>query len=148
MARLNRSSLAVLGVDPGTRYAGIVALDGHGRLLFRRQVVLNGEDPNRRLLLLHRAVGRALDRSLAAVLAVENPSHPRNARTAHLLGRAVGVCTLAAYLRGLVVLEYRPAQVKAACRAATGRFRGYRGWSEDEVAALGAALLALRDIPA
>jgi|GEM_PF-3408920 Holliday junction resolvasome RuvABC endonuclease subunit len=146
MARLNRSSLAVLGVDPGTRYAGLVALDGHGRLLFRRQIVLNGEDPNRRLLLLHRAVGRALDRSLAAVLAVENPSHPRNARTAHLLGRAVGVCTLAACTRDLVVLEYRPTQIKAAIPDVRKRFRGCRGWTDDELAAAGAALLALREM--
>ena len=138
--------VAILGVDPGTRHAGLVAIDRAGRLLFRRRLALSGDDPNRRLLLLHVAVERALDRSLAAILAIENPSHPRNARTAHLLGRAVGVCTLAATRRNLVVLEYRPAQVRRTLPDALRRFRGCRGWSEDELAAAAVALLALSDL--
>ncbi len=141
-------TVSILGVDPGTRIAGIAALDGRGRLLFRRQIRLDGDDPNRRLLLLHRAVERALDRSKAAILAIENPSHPRNARTAHLLGRAVGICALAAAQRDLVILEYRPAQVRAASREALRRYRGCPGWSEDEIAAASAALLALSEIAA
>lgn len=140
--------VAILGVDPGTRFAGLVAVDASGRLLFRRRLVLNGDDPNRRLLGLYMAVEKALDRSMAAILAIENPSHPRNARTAHLLGRAVGVCALAAARRDLVVLEYRPAQVRRAVQDALRRFRGCRGWSEDELAAAGAALLALVELDA
>lgn len=140
------SRISILGVDPGTRFAGLVAIDAAGRLLFRRRLVLNGWDPNRRLLLLHLAVERALDRSMAAIMAIENPSHPRNARTAHLLGRAVGVCTLAATRRNLVVLEYRPAQVRHALADVLRRFRGARGWSEDELAAAAAALLASNDL--
>jgi hypothetical protein len=138
--------ISVLGVDPGTRTAGLVAMDGGGRVLFRNRLVLNGDDPNRRLAALYRAVDRALARSKAAILAIENPSHPRNARTAHLLGRAVGVCTLAASLRELIVLEFRPSQLKAAERDLSRRFRKCSTWSPDEVSAACAAMLALREL--
>ena len=140
--------ISVVGVDPGTRAAGIVAVDGHARLLFRKSLLIPGDDPNRRLLRLHSAVDQALARSRAAVLAIENPSHPRNARTAHLLGRAVGVCILAACNREIIVLEYRPAQVRAALADLLRRFRGCRGWSADELAAGAAALLAVRELRA
>lgn len=139
-----RVRLAALGVDPGTRNAGLVALDGYGRLLFRRTVVLNGADPNRRLLQLYLAVSDALDRSRAAILAIENPAHPRNARTAHMLGRAVGVCVLAAVERGLIVLEYRPAQIRKERVVVARRWRKAK-WSEDEIAACAAAVLALKE---
>ena len=138
--------ISVLGVDPGTRTAGIVALDGAGRLLFRNRIVLRGEDPNRRLAALYRSVDRALARSKAAILAIENPSHPRNAKTAHLLGRAAGVCALAASLRDLIVLEFRPSQLRAAERNLAGRFSRCRGWSPDEVSAACAAMLALQEL--
>lgn len=91
-----------MGVDPGTRVAGLVALAGHGapRLLYRKQLRLGGGNPNTRLARLARAVEALLDRTGAAVLALEDPSHPRNARTAHLLGRAVGVCVVPAVHTG------------------------------------------------
>ncbi len=123
-----------------------MVLDGAGRLVCRRRLVLAGDDPNLRLLRLHRAVEELLDRSLAAVLAIENPSHPRNARTAHLLGRAVGVCVLAASTRNLLVAEYRPMQVRSILPHVLARHRGCRGWSEDEVVAACAAHLALKEI--
>jgi hypothetical protein len=140
-----RPDVHILGVDPGTHRAGTVAVDGKGRLLFRRAVILNWADPNRRLLGLYRAVADALDRSRAAILAVENPSHPRNARTAHLLGRAVGVCVLAASERDLIVLEYRPAQVRRAAEAVRKRWPSSERWSADEVTAAALALLALTE---
>jgi len=137
--------LAVLGVDPGTRRTGIVALDGRGRLLFRRQVLLDGDGVPARLLALHRAVDAALERSLAAILAIEDPAHPRNAHVAQLLGRAVGVCQLAAAARGTIVVEYRPAQLRAAVPRVPRRYRSAARWSADEVAAAAAATLAIEE---
>ncbi|MCL6554382.1 MAG: hypothetical protein K6W08_14870 [Firmicutes bacterium] len=49
----------------------MVALDWRGRLLFRRRVLLEGDGVPARLLALHRAVDAALERSLAAILAIE-----------------------------------------------------------------------------
>jgi len=138
--------LRILGVDPGTRIAGLAVLDGAARLVCKRRLVLEDDDPNLRLLKLYSAVDGLLERSLAAVLAIENPSHPRNARTAHLLGRAVGVCTLAACRRKLLVVEYRPAQIRSVMPEVVSRYRGCRAWSPDELAAACAAFLALREI--
>ena len=137
--------IAVLGVDPGTRRAGVAALGRNGRLLSRRAISLDGADPNRRLLALYEAVADALDRSRAAIVAIENPSHPRNARTAHLLGRAVGVCVLAAVERDLIVLEYRPAQVRRAVETVRRKWPSSSRWSSDEVTATALALLALEE---
>ena len=139
------AELSVLGVDPGTRKAGLAAVSASRGLVFHRAVTLNGGDPNVRVARLYTAVSRALDRSKAAVLAIENPSHPRNARTAHLLGRAVGVCTLAAVQRGLLVLEYRPSQIRRAAVLVHRRWPTSRRWDDDEVDAAAAALLALSE---
>jgi Holliday junction resolvasome RuvABC endonuclease subunit len=93
---------------------GIVAPDRRGRLLFWRQLLLDGEDISARLLALRRAADAAPERNLAAFLAIENPAHPRNTYTARLLGRAAGVSQLAAAARGIIVLKYRPAPLRAA----------------------------------
>ena len=140
------ADLKILGVDPGTRIAGVAVLDGSARLVFRRRLALKDDDPNLRLLKLYSAVDGLLERSLAAVLAIENPSHPRNARTAHLLGRAVGVCVLAACRRKLLVVEYRPAQIRSVMPEVVSRYRSCRAWSRDELVAVCAAFLALREI--
>lgn len=125
-----------------------MALDGTGRLLFRRKIVLSlrsDDDVLLRLYRLWRAVDAALDRSRAAILAIEDPSHFRNARTANLLGRAVGVCQMPAVERGLLVLEYRPATLRPLVSEVLRRYRSAGRWSPDEVVAATAALRALRE---
>lgn len=138
-------ALSVLGVDPGTREAALVALDRSGRLLFRQHLALRGDDLLPRLLHLYNAVDAALARSRAAILAIENPAHPRNPHTAHVLGCAAGVSMLAAARRGLVVLAYRPAQLRAVRPDVLRRYRSAHRWTPDELAAACAALRALAE---
>lgn len=145
-----KTTVAVLGVDPGTRWAGLVALRG-GKLLDRARLDLgriasDPQDPNSRILALQRAVEAWLARYQPGVLAVENPAHHRNAHTAQLLGRAVWACVAPAMALGILVAEYRPGQIQRAVQELRSRWANTGGWSDDELAAAGAAWCALVDL--
>ncbi len=135
--------LVVMGVDPGTTRAALVALDGHARLVDRRHLTLAGELPFR-LAALYRQTLDRLDRSQAAIVAIENPLQHRNLHTADLLSRAVGVVQLAAVQRQLITLEYRPAQWRPLLPEVHRRYRT-ACWSSDELAACAVALRALQE---
>ncbi len=133
----------MIGIDPSTTRAALVALDGHGRLLARHHLALSGEIPIR-LAALHRETARVLDRSQAAIVAIENPLQRRNLHTADLLSRAVGVVQLAAVQRRLITLEYRPSQWRSLLPEVHRRYRPAQ-WSPDEIAACAVALRALQE---
>lgn len=147
---MNMAKLLVLGVDPGTRWAGLVTLSGSSALVDRARLDLqrmatDPGDPNSRILALQRAVEAWLARYQPGVLAVEDPAHPRNAHTAQLLGRAVWACVQPAMSMGLLVAEYRPGQVRRVLPEVQ-RQLGADAWSDDELAAAGAAWCALVDL--
>lgn len=141
--RGDHKRFTVVGIDPGTRQAAFVALDSQGRLVLRRHLTLAGELLSRLAALYGHTVD-LLARTKAAIVAVENPLHRRNPHTADLLSRAVGVVELAATQRGLIVLEYRPAQVRALVQEVGHRY-DVRRWSPDEQAACAVALRALQE---
>lgn len=145
------AKLLVLGVDPGTRWAGLVVLRGGSALVDRARLDLqrmarDPDDPNSRILALQRAVEAWLARYQPGVLAVEDPAHPRNAHTAQLLGRAVWACVQPALSMGLLVAEYRPGQVRRALPEVRRQLGADGAWSDDELAAAGAAWCALVDL--
>jgi len=141
--RLNPQRLVVMGIDPGSTRAGLVALDGHSRLVIRRCLTLSGELPIR-LAALYRHTAHLLEESKAAIVAVENPLHHRNLHTTDLLSRALGIVQLAAVQRGLLTLEYRPAQWRPLLSEVHLRY-DVREWSPDELVACAVALRALRE---
>jgi hypothetical protein len=55
------------------------------------------------------------------------------------------VCVLAAVERDLIVLEYRPAQVRRVVEIVRRRWPSSARWSEDELVAAAAALLGLME---
>ncbi len=135
--------LIVLGIDPGTTRTGMVTLNGRGRLVHRYHLTLTGELPIR-LAALHRHTADLLDRSRAAIVAVENPLQHRNLHTVDLLSRAVGMVQLAAVQRRLITLEYRPSQWRPLLAEVHRRYRAAR-WSPDELVACALALRALQE---
>lgn len=154
-ARAARRSLAanlvVLGVDPGTRWAGLVALRGTWHLLDRARLDLSlmsrdPSDPNSRVLALQRSVESWVARYQPGILAIEDPAHPRNPRTAQLLGRAVWACIGPAMGLGILVAEYRPGQIRRLLSLVRQRLAVDTAWSEDELAAAGAAACALDEL--
>lgn len=136
-------SFIVMGVDPGTTRAAMVALDSRGRVVLHHRLHLRGEVPQR-LAALYRQASTLLDRSRAAIVAIENPLQARNLHTADLLSRAVGIIELAAVQRRLLVLEYRPSQWRALVQDVETRY-DVRQWSPDEIAACAVALRALQE---
>lgn len=139
----DRKRFVVMGIDPGTTQAALVALDGHRRLVFRRRLTLTGDVPIR-LAGLYRHTSQLLDRVKAAIVAIENPLHYRNLHTADLLSRALGVVQLAAVQRRLITLEYRPSQWRPLLPEVSRRY-DVREWSPDELAACAVALRALQE---
>lgn len=139
----DRKRFVVMGIDPGTTQAALVALDDHQRLVFRRRLTLTGEVPIR-LAALYCHTSHLLDRVKAAIVAIENPLHYRNLHTADLLSRALGVVQLAAVQRRLITLEYRPSQWRPLLPDVSRRY-DVRAWSPDELAACAVALRALQE---
>jgi len=85
-----------------------------------------------------------LQRTNAAIVAIENPLQYRNLHTADLLSRALGIVQLAATQRQLITLEFRPAQWRPLLPEVSRRY-DVQGWTPDELAACAVALRALQE---
>jgi crossover junction endodeoxyribonuclease RuvC len=106
-----------MGIDPGlveTGYGVLEAGPAGLALLDAGVIVTSRTDPlESRLLALHDAVSRLLDRFTPALLVVEDLyAEYRFPRTAILMGHARGVIYLAARQRQVTVLPVAPAEVK------------------------------------
>jgi len=109
--------MKILGVDPGsTRIGyGLIRVEG-GRLHCEHYGLLDlaQVDPERRLLELHRRLGRILDAHQPDQLALERLFFFKNKRTALSVSEARGVIRLLALERKIETVEYTPTQVKQA----------------------------------
>lgn len=106
-----------MGIDPGlveTGYGVLEAGPAGLALLDAGVIVTSRTDPlESRLLALHDAICRLLDRFTPALLVVEDLyAEYRFPRTAILMGHARGVIYLAARQRQVTVLPVAPAEVK------------------------------------
>lgn len=136
--------MRVLGIDPGSYATGYGVLDQLGGRL--REVASGAVRPPRdrsflhRLSDIHEALAELLTRYRPDEVAVENPFHSRNARTALQLGQARAAALLPAVKLGVPVFEYAPREVKLAVV-------GYGQAEKEQVARMVAILLSLSVTP-
>lgn len=108
-------SRVVLGVDPGTRSCGIVAIDGlTGTLLWYRRLT----PPD----ILNKIFVNIVS-SGAMIVGVEKPFAGVNVRSALLLGEILGVVKVAGAQCSAIVEELTPPQIK---KAITGTGRAHK----------------------
>jgi len=111
-----KTSLNILGIDPGSLKMGWAALTCQGPVLRRIDsgtLRLNARAPlAERLAALLQATTRILDAHPFDVLAIEAAFVRDNPHTALVLGQARGIPIALAAARGLPVFEYPPATVK------------------------------------
>lgn len=109
--------MLTLGIDPGTARLGFgVVASGDEPQAVEFGVVQTAADRPmpERLIELHGAVRRLLERHRPDSLAIEQLFFARNVTTAMAVGQARGVVLLAAAQAGVPVVEYTPAEVKQA----------------------------------
>ena len=108
--------MIVLGVDPGTRAAGLGVIEVEGR---RERALDYGvvtmparDDHTLRLRTLYDAVVETIDRLHPDECAVEMPFYGKNAQSMLKLGRAQAAVMLAAMHREVPVAQYAPTEIK------------------------------------
>ncbi len=115
---MTRHPSLVLGIDPGTAVTGygVVRFDGRTPTLVECGVIrTTAADPlPKRLLDIHEGVTELITRHQPDTVAIEDVFYAKNVRTTVVLGHARGVILLAAQLKGLVIHEYPPAELKKA----------------------------------
>jgi crossover junction endodeoxyribonuclease RuvC len=134
----------VFGIDPGSDRTGYGCVESDGtrhRLITCGAIVapLRASFPDK-LLTIHRSLAALLAEAEPGVVAIENVFYATNVRSALKLGHARGVAMLAAVERGLLVVEYTPAEVK---RAVVGYGRAEKRQVQEMVR----LLLGLRQVP-
>jgi len=100
----------IIGIDVGTKNAGIAILNDAGELSYSKQLRFTGS-LNKRLGELYRAVWRTV--GVDDAVFIERPPYVQNARTHAVLHQAVGT-VLAALAFSDAVRELTPAEIKAA----------------------------------
>ncbi len=111
--------MLVLGIDPGTANTGYGVVRGGGAaapsLVECGVIRTRARDPlPARLREIFEGIGELIERHKPDAVSVEDVFYAKNVRTTVVLGHARGVILLAAELRGLVVNEFAPAEIKKA----------------------------------
>jgi len=136
--------MLVLGLDPGlasTGY-GLVRGDGQKLELVAYDVIRTPANmtTTERLILLRQEPSEVIAAYRPDAAAVEQVFFGANARTAMIVGQAVGVLLLTLAEAGLQIAEYTPPQVKQS-------ITGYGRASKSQVQQMVAILLGLSDLP-
>ncbi|TEU09075.1 MAG: crossover junction endodeoxyribonuclease RuvC [Anaerolineales bacterium] len=136
--------MLVLGLDPGlasTGY-GLVRGDGQKLELVAYDVIRTPANitTTERLILLRQGLLEVISAYRPEAAAVEQVFFGAHARTAMIVGQAVGVLLLTLAEAGLQIAEYTPPQVKQA-------ITGYGRASKSQVQQMVAILLGLSDLP-
>lgn len=113
----DRSSVRVLGIDPGLTRCGVGVVDGPpSRPVHRHHTTLRtpaGDDLASRLATIFAGIEDLLATWQPDVVAVERVLFSSNVRTAMATGQAAGIALLAAARAGVAVREITPTRVKA-----------------------------------
>jgi crossover junction endodeoxyribonuclease RuvC len=111
-------SLIILGIDPGFAIVGYGVLrheDNRFTTLDYGSINTDAGTPfERRLLTIHEALSRVMDRYAPQSVAVEQLYFNKNVKTALAVAQGRGAILLTAARRGLRIAEYTPLQVKIA----------------------------------
>jgi len=132
--------MRILGIDPGSLYAGYGIIDASagGESFVACGVVRlsSKEEHAERIRQLFEAITALIREHTVTQMAVEMPVYARNPQSLLKLGRAQGAAILAAMQLGVPVEEYTPTEVK---KAVSGKGTA----TKDHVARLVAAQVTL-----
>jgi crossover junction endodeoxyribonuclease RuvC len=136
--------MIAIGVDSGSLRTGYGVVRGAGnrsRCLAYGVIRLQPSAPHpERLAAIHRGLKDLIREHRPDVLALEGAFFSVNAQSALKLGQVRGAVMVTAFMEGLEVREYSPAEVKA---AVTGHGRA----AKEQVQRMVKALLGLEAIP-
>lgn len=111
-----RSTVRILGIDPGLRRTGWGVIDVEGnRLMYVACGSVSSDDKAAladRLVTIHTGLVRVVDEFRPAEAAVEATFVNKDGASTLKLGQARGVAMLAPAMAGIPVAEYAPNQVK------------------------------------
>jgi crossover junction endodeoxyribonuclease RuvC len=110
-----RSSVRILGVDPGTINLGYGVVDDEKemRMVDCGVIKLRARLPmEERLRSLYSELSKIIARHEPSEVAIEEPFIGHNVRSAFAIGKAQAIAILAAVNQGLPVYYYSPAKVK------------------------------------
>ncbi|MEM1127528.1 MAG: crossover junction endodeoxyribonuclease RuvC [Bacteroidota bacterium] len=135
--------MIILGVDPGTRFAGygVIAVEGRTERLVEYGVLdLDVHESHAlRLKRIYDRISEVIDRCLPDECALEMPVYGRNPQSMLKLGRAQAAAMLAVLNRGIPATEYTPKEVK---KSVTGKGNA----SKEQVAYMVGAILEAPDL--
>ncbi|MDR0728182.1 MAG: crossover junction endodeoxyribonuclease RuvC [Puniceicoccales bacterium] len=138
---------SVLGIDPSLRGTGLalVERDAEGNFSLKTFEVIGLRSAKRDeadcLGAIFQKMGAVIEEHRPEAVALEQPIHVQNVRTAQSLGAVRGVVLMAARLKNLPVDEYPPLRVKQS-------ISGYGRARKEQVARMVKALLHLaEDLP-
>ena len=110
--------MRILGIDPGSiimGYGVIDEQDGEIALVVYGALTAPQNAPlAERLHILYLGLADIIARYQPQEAAIEEPFVAKNARSASTIGQAMGVATVAAAEKGVILHRYPPAQVKQA----------------------------------
>jgi crossover junction endodeoxyribonuclease RuvC len=137
--------LRVIGVDPGLADVGwgVVEVRSGGRATaLDYGVIRTGAELAlaARLRIIHRELGKVIDRLGPAAMSIEQLYFARNVKTAMVVAHGRAACILATAGRDVTLFEYTPLQIK---QALTGHGRA----SKRQVQAMVRAVLGLAELP-
>ena len=143
-ARVERRSMRVIGVDPGSDTTGYGVIDSDGRN-YELVEYAGIRAPARfafaeRLLIISQKLEEVIERLKPVACAVEETFYAVNVKTALKLGHVRGVVLVAAARAGLEVAEYSPLEIKSA-------LVGYGRAEKQQVQEMVRILLGLKDPP-
>lgn len=139
-----KTTLRVVGIDPGLANLGLGAIEERGRTfhhLGSELIVTRSKTPQaERLQTLYRATTTFFTQHDPEAIAIEGQYFHRQREASFKVGQAFGVCLLAAAETGVPVFEYGPMQVK---QSLVGSGRA----SKEQVAYMVRGMLQLPSMP-
>lgn len=136
--------MIILGIDPGIAIVGWGVLRYDGRkftpLAYGSIQTKAGEKTEERLLQIHEALGKILDKYHPDAMCVEELFWNTNQKTGIIVSEARGVILMTAHQRGVPIAEYTPLQVKQS-------IVGYGRADKNQVITMVTTFLGLREPP-
>jgi crossover junction endodeoxyribonuclease RuvC len=136
--------MIVLGIDSGSLCTGFGIVEGTGN---RQRALTYGTIRNRastghaeRLTVIHDKLKAVIQQYHPEVLALEGVFMAKNAQSALKLGQVRGAVMITAFAEGLRLMEFSPAEVKAAVT-------GYGRAEKTQVQHMVKSILGLSEIP-
>ena len=138
-----KTSIRIMGIDPGTRHVGFGVVEQRGNAIVRIDsgcIKATGDVIAERLVIIYRGLREVILRHAPEAAAVETVFTGANPKTAIAIGEGRGVAVLSAAENGVTVKGYEPALVK---RAVAGNGRA----DKEQVRNMVRVLLALPCLP-